>query len=228
MGKATIISNAKDAVKDIRDGSVVMLGGFGGAGAPDRLIEALCETSVRDLVVISNHCGKGDQGLARLLAEGHVRKMVSTYAFHRDAYVFRKLYEAGEVTLEMMPQGTLAERIRAAGAGIPAFYTPTGAGTVLTEDREVRKFDDREYLLETALHADFALIHAWKADGLGNLVYRKTARNFNPIMATAAGVTIAEAEEIVEVGKLDPEAVITPFLYVNRLVDVGRSDERLN
>jgi len=205
-----------------------MLGGFGGPGAPDRLIDALCETPVKDLTVISNHCGKGDVGLARLLADGHVRKMVSTFAFHRDAYVFKELYEKGEVELEMIPQGTLAERIRAAGAGIPAFYTPTGIGTVLSENREVRVFGDQEYLLEEALHADFALIHARKADPLGNLVYWRTARNFNPIMAAAARVTIVEVEEIVGVGQLDSEAIITPFLYVDYLVEVGSSDERVN
>lgn len=228
MGKASVVSSVEDVVKGISDGSTVMLGGFGGPGAPDRLIDALCETRVKDLTVISNHCGKGDVGLARLLAEGHVRKMVSTFAFHRDAYVFKELYEKGEVELEMIPQGTLAERIRAAGAGIPAFYTPTGTGTVLSENREVRVFGDQEYLLEEALHADFALIHARKADLLGNLVYWRTARNFNPIMAAAAQVTIVEVEKIVEVGQLNSESIVTPFLYVDYLVEVGSSDERVN
>lgn len=228
MGRARIFSTPAEAVADIPDGAVVMFGGFAGAGAPDRLIEALADAGVRSLTGVSNHCGVGERGLARLLRQGQVRKMISTYAFHRDSYVFRRLYEEGKVELEMVPQGTLAERIRAAGAGIPAFFTPAGAGTVAAEGKEVRRFGGREHVLETALGADFALIHARKADRLGNLVYSKTGRNFNPIMAAAAGVTIAEAEEIVEAGELDPEAVVTPFVYVDRLVEVGSGGERLN
>jgi 3-oxoadipate CoA-transferase alpha subunit len=227
MGHAQIYSTALEAVTDIPDGSVVMFGGFAGAGAPDDLFEALAEQGARHLTGISNHCGRGEAGLARLLLQGQIQKMVSTYAFHRDSYVFRRLYEEGKVELELIPQGTMAERIRAAGAGIPAFFTPTGAGTVVAEGKEVRWFGDREYILEEALHADYALIHAKKADRLGNLVYSKTGRNFNPIMAAAASIAIVEVEEIVEIGELDPEVIVTPFLYVDRLVEVGRREHGL-
>jgi 3-oxoadipate CoA-transferase alpha subunit len=228
MTREKIVFSPDEAVREITEGSTVMFGGFGGAGAPDRLIDALADFGVGSLTGIANHTGKGEGGFARLLLNGQIRKMIAAYPFHRNSHVFRQLYDDGKIVLEIVPQGTLAERIRVAGAGIPAFFTPTGAGTVVAEGKEVRRFGDRECLLEIALHADFALIHAKRADRLGNLVYSKTGRNFNPIMAAAARMTIAEVEEIVETGDLDPESIVTPFPHVDRLVEVGSHDHRIN
>ncbi len=210
-----------DAVADIVDGSVVMIGGFGRAGQPVELIDALRSHGARGLTVVSNNAGNGDAGLAALLAAGQVRKVVCSFPKQRDSWVFDRLYRAGEIELELVPQGNLAERIRAAGAGIGGFFSPTGVGTDLATGKEQRTIDGREYVLEYPIHADVALIGAWRGDRWGNLVYRKTARNFGPIMATAATVTIAQVDEVVELGALDPECVATPGVYVDRVVPVG-------
>jgi 3-oxoacid CoA-transferase A subunit len=206
------------SVADIPDGATVLLGGFGGGGVPENLLVAMGDHPARDLTIVSNHTGFGERGLAVLLRQGKVRKMVCSYAFHRSAFVFRELFLEGKIEFEQVPQGTLAERIRAAGAGIPAFFTPTGAGTQAAEGKEVRRLCGREALLEYALPGDFALVKAHKADRLGNLVYRGTAGNFNQVMASAARVTIAEVEAIVEPGEIPPEAVHTPSVYVDRVV----------
>jgi 3-oxoadipate CoA-transferase alpha subunit len=215
-----LTATTAEAVADIADGSTVMIGGFGAAGQPVELIEALLDGGARDLVVVNNNAGNGDTGLAALLQARRVRKIICSFPRQSDSHVFDALYRAGDIELELVPQGTLAERIRAAGAGIAAFFTPTGAGTVLAEGKEMREFDGRPYVLENALHADFALVKALQGDRLGNLVYRKTARNFGPIMASAATTTIVQVGEIVEAGELDPEAVVTPGIFVNRLVRV--------
>lgn len=215
-----ITSSAAEAVAGIHDGATVMIGGFGTAGQPVELIDALLETDARELTIINNNAGNGDVGLAALLAAGRVRKIVCSFPRQADSHVFDGLYRAGELELELVPQGNLAERIRAAGAGIGGFFTPTGYGTVLAEGKETRMIDGRGYVFEQPLHADFALIKALRGDRLGNLVYRKTARNFGPIMATAAAVTVAQVSEIVEVGALDPEAVVTPGIHVTRVVEL--------
>lgn len=209
---------AAEAVSAVEDGSTVLIGGFGTAGLPVNLVDALVEHGARDLTIVSNNAGNGDSGIAALLAAGQVRKVVCSFPRQVDSYVFDGLYREGSVELELVPQGTLAERLRAAGAGIPAFFTPTGYGTMLGEGKETRVFADRGYLLEHALPGDVALIAARSGDRLGNLVYNKTARNFGPIMASAARLTIAEVGTIVEVGALDPEAIVTPGIYVDRLV----------
>lgn len=202
------------------DGSTVMVGGFGMAGQPLELIDALLEQGAKDLVIINNNAGNGDTGLAALLAAGQVRKIICSFPRQTDSHVFDGLYRAGKLELELVPQGNLAERIRAAGAGIGGFYTPTGVGTLIAEGKEVRHIDGRDYMLEYPLHADYAFIKALRADRWGNLVYRKTARNFGPIMATAARVTVAQVSEIVELGELDPETIVTPGLFVQRVVAV--------
>ncbi len=215
------VDTLEQAVAGVPDGATVMLGGFGGAGQPIELIDALLDQGARALVVVNNNAGNGDTGLAALLAAGRVRKMICSFPRQVDSHVFDGLYRAGKVELELVPQGNLAERIRAAGAGIAGFYTPTGVGTPLAEGKEVRRFEDgRDYLLERPLKADFAFIKALKADRWGNLVYRKTARNFGPIMAAAAKVTVAQVSEVVALGELDPESVVTPSLYVQRVVAV--------
>lgn len=216
----TEITDALTAVKEVRDGDTVLVGGFGMAGMPVRLIDALIEHGAGDLTIVSNNAGNGDTGLAALLAAGRVRKMVCSFPRQSDSWVFDGLYRAGKIELELVPQGNLAERMRAAGAGIGAFYGRTGVGTPLAEGRETRVIDGREYLLEYPIHGDVALIRAHTADRLGNLVYRKTARNFGPVMATAAKLTVAQVSSIVEIGELDPEAIVTPSIYVNRLVEV--------
>ncbi|MFC4072259.1 3-oxoacid CoA-transferase subunit A [Actinoplanes subglobosus] len=213
--------DALTAVKEVRDGDTVLVGGFGMAGMPVELIDALIEHGAGDLTIVSNNAGNGDTGLAALLAAGRVRKMVCSFPRQADSWVFDGLYRAGKIELELVPQGNLAERMRAAGAGIGAFYCPTGVGTPIAEGRETRVIDGREYVLEYPIRGDVALIRAHVADRLGNLVYRKTARNFGPVMATAATVTIAQVSRIVEVGELDPESVVTPSIYVNRLVEVA-------
>ncbi|OZD50162.1 3-oxoadipate CoA-transferase [Rhodococcus sp. 06-1477-1B] len=209
------------AVAGIRDGATVMIGGFGRAGQPVELIDALIAHGVSDLTVVNNNAGNGDTGLAALLAAGQVRKMICSFPRQSDSWVFDRLYREGEIDLELVPQGNLAERIRAAGAGIGGFFTPTGFGTHLAEGKETRRIDGRDYVLEYPIHADVALVSARAADRWGNLVYRETARNFGPIMAAAATTTVVQVDEIVPLGALDPEAVVTPGLYVDRVVAVG-------
>lgn len=216
-----IVASTAEAVAGVPDGATVMIGGFGPAGQPLALIDALIEQGARELVIVNNNAGNGDTGLAALLAAGRVRKIVCSFPRQVDSHVFDGLYRSGRIELELVPQGNLAERIRAAGAGIPAFYTPTGVGTPLAEGKEIRRINGADYLLEYALPADFALIQADRGDRLGNLVYRKTARNFGPIMASAARVAVAQVRDIVEPGELDPEAVVTPGIYVQRVVRAG-------
>lgn len=209
-------ANADAAVADIPTGATIMVGGFGLCGTPENLIAALHRTGVTDLTVISNNCGITDVGLGVLLKARQIRRIVASYVGENKE--FERQYISGELSVELVPQGTLAERIRAGGAGIGGFYTRTGTGTVVAEGKEVRVIDGEEYLLEGPLHADFALVHAWKADTWGNLVFRKTARNFNPLMCSAATVSIVEAESVVAVGEMDPDAVHVPGIYVTRLV----------
>ena len=215
------ITDAAAAVTAVTDGATVLVGGFGLAGMPVELIDALIEHGAGDLTIVSNNAGNGDTGLAALLAAGRVRKVICSFPRQSDSWVFDGLYRAGRIELEVVPQGNLAERMRAAGAGIGAFYSPTAVGTPLAEGKETRTIDGRDYLLEYPIRGDVALIRAHVADRLGNLVYRKTARNFAPVMATAAAVTIAQVSAIVDVGKLDPENVITPGIYVDTLVEVS-------
>ncbi|TAL86352.1 MAG: 3-oxoacid CoA-transferase subunit A [Candidimonas sp.] len=215
-----VFGGVREAVADMPDGATVMVGGFGLAGQPVELIDALLAQGARDLVIVNNNAGNGDTGLAALLAAGRVRKVICSFPRQVDSHVFDRLYRAGKLELELVPQGTLAERIRAAGAGIGGFYTPTGVGTLMAQGKEQRHINGRDYLLEYPLHADYALIKALRADRWGNLVYRKTARNFGPIMATAARVAIAQVSEIVELGALDPESIVTPGLFVQRVVAV--------
>jgi|SRR6266545_1220521 len=212
--------SAAAAVADIRDGATIMIGGFGEAGSPIELIHALVDHGAGDLTVISNNTGSGRVGLAALIANGQVAKMICSYPRSANSMVFPELYRRGKIALELVPQGTLAERIRAGGAGIPAFFTATSVGTVLAKGKEARRFNDREYVMEYGLRADFALVKADKADRYGNLVYRKTARNFGPIMCTAADTTIVQVRSIVEVGSIDPEIIVTPGIFVQRLVVV--------
>ena len=207
-----------EAVAGTRDGATVMIGGFGGAGQPAELVDALIAQGARDLVIVNNNAGNGDVGLAALLKAGRVRRIVCSFPRQADSHVFDGLYRAGKIELELVPQGNLAERIRAAGAGIDAFYTPTGYGTALAEGKESRRIDGRDFVLEYPIRADLALIKADRGDRWGNLVYRKAARNFNPIMATAAAVTVAQVREIVPLGALDPEQVVTPGIHVTRVV----------
>ena len=215
-----IVPSAAAAVADIHDGATVMIGGFGTAGMPSELIDALIAQGARDLTIVNNNAGNGDTGLAALLKAKRVRKIICSFPRQTDSHVFDALYRAGEIELELVPQGNLAERIRAAGAGIGAFFTPTGFGTLLAEGKETRVIDGRNYVLEYPIHADFALIKALRGDRWGNLVYRKTARNFGPIMASAAKCTIAQVREIVHLGDLDPEAIVTPGIFVQRVVEV--------
>ncbi|MEQ8234130.1 MAG: 3-oxoacid CoA-transferase subunit A [Gammaproteobacteria bacterium] len=204
---------------DLHDGAVVLVGGFGDAGVPGHLLDAVRESCVRELTVVSNNAGAGDYGLAQLIATGCVAKMVCSFPRSSGSVVFEELYAAGRIALEIVPQGTLAERIRAGGAGIPAFYTPTAYGTPLAEGKETRDFDGRHYVMERAIRGDLALVHAASGDRWGNLTYAKTARNFNPVMAMAANTTIAEVRETTAM--VDPEAVVTPGIFVDRIVEVG-------
>jgi len=213
-----IVETAAQALADIKDESTIMIGGFGNAGMPAELIDALIEQGARGLTIINNNAGNGETGLAALLKAKRVAKIVCSFPRQSDSYVFDALYRAGEIELELVPQGNLAERIRAAGAGIGGFFTPTGYGTRLAEGKEVREINGRQYVLESPLHADFALIKALKADRWGNLVYRKTARNFGPIMATAAKTTVVQVSEVVPLGQLDPEVIVTPGIFVQRVV----------
>jgi 3-oxoadipate CoA-transferase alpha subunit len=217
-----IVATPAAALADIRDGATVMIGGFGTAGQPNELIDALIETGAKDLVIVNNNAGNGDTGLAALLAKKRVRKIICSFPRQSDSHHFDALYRAGELELELVPQGNLAERIRAAGAGIGGFFSPTGYGTLLAEGKETREINGKHYVLESPIHADFALIKAEKGDRWGNLTYRMTARNFGPIMATAAKVTIATVHEIAELGTLDPESVVTPGLFVQRVVKIDR------
>ena len=218
-----IATDSDAAVAGIADGATVMIGGFGSAGQPVELIEALIRQGAGDLTVVNNNAGNGDHGLAALIQAGRVRKVICSFPRQHDSHHFDERYRAGQIELELVPQGNLAERIRAAGAGIGGFYTPTGVGTPLGDGKETREIDGRQYLLELPLRADVALVRAHLADELGNLVYRKTARNFGPIMAAAAATTIVQVSDILPVGGLDPETVVTPCIYVDRLVRVPRS-----
>ncbi|MFI5932296.1 3-oxoacid CoA-transferase subunit A [Actinoplanes sp. NPDC051494] len=213
-----ICDTADEAVAGVADGAVVLVGGFGMAGMPTALVDALIRQGSGDLTVVSNNAGNGDTGLAALLAAGRVRKVVCSFPRQHDSWVFDGLYRSGRIELEVVPQGTLAERLRAAGAGIGAFYCPTGAGTLLAEGKETREIDGRTHVLEFPIKGDLALIGAHRADRMGNLVYRRTARNFGPVMATAAGTVAVQVREVVETGTLDPEAVVTPGIYVDRVV----------
>lgn len=218
-----IVASATEALADIRDGATVMIGGFGTAGQPNELIDALIATGVKDLVIVNNNAGNGDVGLAALLAAGQVRKIICSFPRQADSHHFDGLYRSGKLELELVPQGNLAERIRAAGAGIGGFFTPTGYGTELAQGKETREIDGKMYVFESPIHADYALIKAERGDRWGNLTYRMTARNFGPIMAMAAKTTIASVHEIAELGSLDPEAVITPGLFVQRIVKIDRT-----
>jgi 3-oxoadipate CoA-transferase alpha subunit len=207
------------ALADVKDGATVMIGGFGNAGMPSRLIDALIAQGAGDLTVVCNNAGSGDAGLAALLKAERVRKIICSFPRQSDSYVFDALYRAGKIELELTPQGNLAERIRAAGAGIGGFFTPTAYGTPLAEGKETRLIDGRHYVFESPIHADFALIKAHRGDRWGNLVYRKSGRNFGPAMATAAACTVAQVSEVVELGALDPESIVTPGIYVKRVVE---------
>jgi 3-oxoadipate CoA-transferase alpha subunit len=219
-----IVSSATDAVADIHDGATVMIGGFGTAGMPSELIDALIARGARDLTIVNNNAGNGDTGLAALLKAKRVRKIICSFPRQTDSHVFDTLFRAGEIELELVPQGNLAERIRAAGAGIGAFYTPTGFGTLLAQGKETRVIDGRSYVLEFPIRADFALIRALRGDRWGNLVYRKTARNFGPIMASAAKCAIAQVRKVVALGELDPEVIVTPGIFVQRVVEIDVVD----
>jgi len=214
------------ALAGVRDGATVLIGGFGTAGIPDELIDGLIEQGARDLTVVNNNAGNGETGLAALLAAGRVRKIICSFPRQADSQVFDGLYRAGRIELELVPQGNLAERLRAAGAGIGAFYTPTGYGTELARGKETRTIDGRPYVLEYPIHGDLALIKAEAGDRWGNLVYRKAARNFGPVMAMAAKFTVASVHRIVELGALDPEVVVTPGIHVSRIVQVARVTTR--
>ena len=219
-------ANAVEALAGLLfDGMTIMSGGFGLCGIPENLIAAIRESGVKNLTVISNNCGVDDFGLGVLLAGGQIKKMVSSYVGENK--LFEQLYLSGQLELEFNPQGTLAERIRAGGAGIPAFFTKTGVGTLVAEGKEVREFDGELYVMERGLTADLSIVKAWKGDAEGNLVYRKTARNFNPMMATAGGVTVAEVEELVAVGALDPDQIHTPGIYVDRILAGGTYEKRI-
>lgn len=220
-----IVESAAAAVADVRDGSTVMIGGFGLAGMPVELIDALLEQGARELTLVNNNAGNGETGVAALLKHGRVRKVICSFPRQVDSYVFDALYRSGKVELELVPQGTLAERMRAAGAGIGGFFTPTAYGTQLARGKETREIDGRHYVFEKALHADYALIKAYRGDRWGNLVYRKSARNFTPVMASAAACTIAQVQELVPLGSLDPETIVTPSIFVHRVVESNTTPE---
>ncbi len=217
-----IVASTTEALADVPDGATILIGGFGGAGQPIELVEALIAQGARDLTLVSNNAGNGDTGIAALIAAKRVRKMMCSFPRQPDSWHFDRLYRAGEIELELVPQGNLAERIRAAGAGIGAFFTPTAYGTDIAQGKETREINGRHYVLEYPIHADYALIQAEKGDRWGNLVYRRSARNFNPVMATAARITVATVHEIVELGELDPETVVTPSAYVQRVVRIPK------
>jgi 3-oxoacid CoA-transferase subunit A len=220
-----VVANADEAIRDIGDGASIMIGGFGLCGIPENLIRALVRKGVKNLTTMSNNAGVDGFGIGVLLAAGQIRKHIGTYVGENK--LLEQMVLQGKVELDLVPQGTFSERIRAGGAGIPAFFTPTGVGTIVAEKKETREFDGRQYVMERALKADFALVKAWKGDKWGNLVYRKTARNFNPMMATAAKVTIAEVEHLVEVGELEADLVHTPSVYVNRIFQGAVYEKRI-
>ncbi len=216
-----IVPSAAEAVADVFDGATVLISGFGEAGSPIELIHALVDQGARELTIVSNNTGSGHVGLASLIEQGRVRKMICSFPKTANSVVFPELYERGEIELELVPQGTMAERIRCGGAGIPAFYTPTSVNTPLAEGKETRDFNGVTHVLEHAIRADFALVKCHRADRYGNLVYNKTARNFGPVMCTAARVTIAQSRELLDVGGIDPECVVTPGIFVQRVVHVA-------
>lgn len=220
-----VCKNAQEAISGVKDGMTLLLGGFGLCGIPENAITALCNSGVKNLTCISNNAGVDDFGLGLLLQTGQIKKMISTYVGENK--IFEEQFLSGQLEVELCPQGTLAERIRAGGAGIPAFYTPTGMGTKVAENKEVKNFDGRDYILEKALTGDFAFVKAWKGDRYGNLIFRKTARNFNPMMATAGKITVAEVEELVEVGELDPDTVHTPGIFVQRIFQGTDYEKRI-
>ena len=220
-----VLSSASEAVRDIPDGALLALGGFGLCGIPENTIAALVERRIKNLTCISNNAGVDDFGIGLMLQKGQVKKMISSYVGENK--LFEKLVLSGELQIELNPQGTLAERLRAGGAGIAAFFTPTGVGTLVAEGKEVRSFEGREFVLEQALKPDFAIVKAWRGDALGNLVYRKTARNFNPVVATAGKITIAEVEELVPVGSIDPDQVHTPGIYIHRIFEGKNYQKRI-
>ncbi|AZV45350.1 CoA transferase subunit A [Peribacillus asahii] len=225
MKNSKVMNSFLEAVSDIKDGSTIIVGGFGLSGIPEYSIQALKEQGTKDLTVVSNNCGVDDWGLGLLLANKQIKKMVASYVGENK--IFEQQYLSGELEVELTPQGTLAERMRAGGAGIPGFYTATGVGTPIEEGKETKIFDGKKYLLERGIVGDFALVKAWKADKFGNLVYRKTARNFNPLAAMAGKITIAEVEEIVEPGELDPDEIHTPGVYVQRLLLGSNYEKRI-
>ena len=218
------LDNLPEALAGIADGATVLVGGFGAVGQPNALIEALIEQGARDLTIVANNAGTGRIGLAKLMEAGRVRRIICSFPRSSGSVVFESLFKAGRIELEIVPQGTLAERIRAAGAGIGAFFTPTAFGTRLAEGKETREIDGRNYVMEYALSADVALIEAWRADRWGNCVYRESGRNFNGVMATAAKLTIVQTQHLAELGEIDPEAVVTPGIFVNRVVHVPYGD----
>jgi 3-oxoacid CoA-transferase subunit A len=220
-----VVANAEEAIQEVFDGATIMVGGFGLCGIPENLIRALVRKGVKNLTTISNNAGVDGFGLGLLLANGQLRRHIGTYVGENK--LLEKMVLNGTVELDLVPQGTFAERIRAGGAGIPAFFTPTGVGTVVAEGKDAREFDGRQYILERALKADFAFVKAWKGDNWGNLIYRKTARNFNPLMVTAAEVTIAEVEHLVDPGELDPDTVHTPSVYVKRIFQGEMFEKRI-
>ena len=217
-----IASSVAEALKDVKDGSTVLIGGFGTAGIPAELIDGLIEQGARDLTVVNNNAGNADHGLAALLKTGRVRKIICSFPRQVDSYVFDELYRSGKIELELVPQGNLAERIRAAGAGIGAFFCPTAYGTELAKGKETREINGKQYVLEYPIYGDVALVKAEAGDRWGNLVYRMSARNFGPVMATAAKHTVATVHEIKELGELDPEAIVTPGIYVSKIVKIAR------
>jgi 3-oxoadipate CoA-transferase, alpha subunit len=218
-----IVATCEAALADVHDGATVMIGGFGTAGLPNELTEALIAQGAKDLTIVNNNAGNGDGGLAALIGAGRVRKIVCSFPRQADSWHFDRAYRAGLIELELVPQGNLSERIRAAGAGIGGFFTPTGYGTELAAGKETRVIDGRGYVLESPIHADFALIKAERGDRWGNLTYRKTARNFGPVMAMAAKVTVATVHEVVALGELDPETIVTPGIFVQRVVPIART-----
>ena len=220
-----VVSSAEEAVRDVPDGASIMIGGFGLCGNPENLIRALVKKGVKNLTTMSNNAGVDGFGVGLLLAAGQIRRHIGTYVGENK--LLEQMVLSGKIELELVPQGTFSERMRAGGAGIPAFFTPTGVGTAVGEKKETREFDGRTYVMERALKADYAFIKAWKGDKWGNLMYRKTARNFNPMMATAARITIAEVEELVEVGELDPDSIHTPSVYVKRIFQGERYEKRI-
>lgn len=219
-----IVQTMADAVAGMKDGATILLGGFGSVGQPNNLVQGVIETGVRDLVVVANNAGGGHVGLALLMELGRVRRIICSFPRSSTSTIFEELYRAGKIELEIVPQGTMAERMRAAGAGVGAFYTPTSVGTKLAEGKETREINGRVQVLEYALHGDFALVEAWQADRWGNLTYRRSGRNFNPVMATAAAITIVQSQHIVELGGLDPESVVTPGIFVDRVLHVPYGD----